>query len=287
VLSWRGNLLSRCDHACSESHWRDRGVFFRALALRALLENDENGARGLLEKRRITGNGVSDFFAANDNAHSHSGVRCADLANHVHAVFHPCGPDSLTRNAPLVLFRVGVCGRGSPVIRHPCRGGRPCWCEQSIQPWSRESQSPMVTAFLYLILHAPSDIRGTSKLVRMPSPWHLGMRRLTAHRPLGVEAPCRGLPSDVESRWRPARVRALRLDSRGCCPPVGRGSGGCAWYWPGHHLNTPRARPQAEHTTSWPSAISGRSSASCPTSPFGPKESEKIVLQRFFRGIWI
>jgi hypothetical protein len=113
----------------------------------------------------------------------------------------------------------------------------------------------MVTAFLYLILHAPSDIRGTSKLVRMPSPWHLGMRRLTAHRPLGVEAPCRGLPSDVESRWRPARVRALRLVSRGCCPPVGRGSGGCAWYWLGHHLNTPRARPQAEHTTSWPSAV--------------------------------
>ncbi len=62
----------------------------------------------------------------------------------------PCsilvGSDSLTRNAPLILFRVGVCGRGRSVVRHPCRRNRPDWCDQGIQPWSRESQSPVSPA---------------------------------------------------------------------------------------------------------------------------------------------
>jgi hypothetical protein len=112
----------------------------------------------------------------------------------------PCsilvGSDSLTRNAPLALFRVGVCGRGSSSVRHPCRNRRPDWCGQGIQPWPRESQSPVLTTCVCLILHAPSDTRLPRKLIRVAFPWHLGMRRLTAHRPLGVEATCFGLPND-------------------------------------------------------------------------------------------
>ena len=106
------------------------------------------------------------------------------------------GSDTLTRNAPLVLFRVGVCERGRPIIRHPCRGDRPDWCGQSIQLWPPESQSLVLTTCVCLVRHVPSDTRLPEKLVRVAFPWHLGTRRLTAHRPLGVEASCRELPKD-------------------------------------------------------------------------------------------
>ena len=53
------------------------------------------------------------------------------------------------------------------------------------------------------------------KLVRVAFPWHLGTRRLTAHRPLGVEASC------FEPQTNEAR-RASRMDLKGCFQPDGR-----------------------------------------------------------------
>jgi hypothetical protein len=126
-----------------------------------------------------------------------------------------------------------------------------------------------------------SDTRLPWKLVRASFPWHLGTRRLTAHRPLGVEASCLGLSNNSKRPWRPARIRALRLDLRGCCPPAGRVLRRLcpvvAWPSLGHVACTP---PGGTHHIV---AVRGqwKSSASGPTSAFGPKGSEKIVLQRF------
>ena len=161
------------------------------------------------------------------------------------------GSDTLTRNAPLVLFRVGVCERGRPIIRHPCRGDRPDWCGQSIQPWPPESQSLVLTTCVCLVRHVPSDTRLPEKLVRVAFPWHLGTRRLTAHRPLGVEASC------FEPRKNETR-RASRMDLKGCFQPDGRDqeTGSHAVGSPPIE-DTSRARPQAEHTTLWPSAFRG------------------------------
>lgn len=187
------------------------------------------------------------------------------------------GSDTLTRNAPLVLFRVGVCERGRPIIRHPCRGDRPDWCGQSIQLWPPESQSLVLTTCVCLVRHVPSDTRLPEKLVRVAFPWHLGTRRLTAHRPLGVEAFC------FEPRKKETR-RASRMDLKGCFQPDGRDQ-----RTGSHAVGSPPIETRRAHAPRRNTPLCGRPrsvGAECFTLDLHVHSggSEKIVLQQFSEG---
>ena len=159
MYSRRGIFLGRCDRACSGSHL---GVTIRSVRSVQLLVPCLNSleAGGRAENKggasRAT---VCRTFSRQTT--SPIPIRVFDvLISRIMSM--PCsilvGSDSLTRNAPLALFRVGVCGRGSSPVRHPCRGGRPDWCGQGIQPWPRESQSPVLATCVCLILHVPRTL---------------------------------------------------------------------------------------------------------------------------------
>ena len=187
------------------------------------------------------------------------------------------GSDTLTRNAPLVLFRVGVCERGSPIVRHPCRSDRPDWCGQGIQPCPPESQSLVLTTCVCLIHHAPSDTRLPRKLVRVAFPWHLGTRRLTAHRPLGIEASC------FEPQMNEGR-KTSRMDLKGCFQPDGRDQ-----ETGSHVVDSPPFKTRRAHAPRRNTPLRGRPhfvGAECfmPDIHVRSGGSEKIVLQQFSQG---
>ena len=117
------------------------------------------------------------------------------------------------------------------------------------------------------------------KLVRVAFPWHLGTRRLTPHRPLGVEASCFE-PQTIETR------KASRMDLKGCFQPDGRDQ-----ETGSDMVGLPPFKTRRAHAPRRNPPLCGRPhfvGAECftPDIHIRSGRSEKIVLQQFSRGFY-
>ena len=189
------------------------------------------------------------------------------------------GSDTLTRNAPLVLFRVGVCERGSPIIRHPCRSDRPDWCGQGIQPWPPESQSSVLTTCVCLVHHAPSD-------TRLPEEVGSSGLSLAPGNETADSTPPTGRRSFLFRASKERGSKSSRMDLKGCFQPDGRDQ-----ETGSDKVGLPPFKTRRAHAPRRNTPLCGRphfAGAECfmPDIHVRSGGSEKIVLQQFSRGFY-
>ena len=128
-------------------------------------------------------------------------------------------------------------------------------------------RQPVLVSFVMRLGHSTSG-----EVLRVAFPWHLGTRRLTTHRPMGVEA--------VQLDLRRNR-RGSRMGSTRCCQPDGRDPRTHAHFGGQAADETRRVHAPRRNTP-----LRGRPhtvAAGCfrPDIHLQSGGSEKIILQRF------